>query len=139
LLKYRVPEFPGRADACDRRRRATPSSRRQAGGSGDRAPNVFLAVLRGTRRLRTSHMSAERHARACNRIAPRPRPPIVVDGQTLVKAGLRPPPPAASALTRVRPSTFRAAERSMSGSGPTRLPLPLVIASLARTNATRSP
>src|ERR1700689_2779823 len=64
--------------------------------------------------------------------AHRPRPPIVVAGQTLVKAGLRPPPPAApaaSALTSVRPATFCAAqgfdgqERASSGP-PTRLPGP---------------
>ena len=41
--------------------------------------------------------------------ATRSRHASVADGQTLVKAGLRPPPPAASALTRVRPSASRAA------------------------------
>src|SRR5271156_1346229 len=50
--------------------------------------------------------------------AHRPRPPIVVAGQTLVKAGLRPPPPAASALTRVWPATFCAAKVSTGRSGP---------------------
>jgi hypothetical protein len=61
--------------------------------------------------------------------AHRPRPPIVVAGQTLVKAGLRPPPPAASALTSVWPATFwrrqgfDGQERASSGP-PTRLPGP---------------
>ena len=50
--------------------------------------------------------------------AHRPRPPIVVAGQTLVKAGLRPPPPAASALTSVQPATFCAAKVSTGRSGP---------------------
>src|SRR5277367_5311673 len=50
--------------------------------------------------------------------AHRPRPPIVVAGQTLVKAGLRPPPPAASALTSVWPATFCAAKVSTGRSGP---------------------
>jgi hypothetical protein len=41
--------------------------------------------------------------------APRSRQASLGDGQTLVKAGLRPPPPAASALTRVWPSPLSAA------------------------------
>src|ERR1700733_8055916 len=40
---------------------------------------------------------------------PRARQARLGDGQTLVKAGLRPPPPAASALTRVWPSPSGAA------------------------------
>ena len=57
--------------------------------------------------------------------AHRPRAPIVVACQTLVKAGLRPPPPAASALTSVQPATFCAAKVSTGGSGPpTHLPGP---------------
>src|SRR5271156_317787 len=39
--------------------------------------------------------------------APRSRQAMVVGEQTLVKAGLRPPPPAASALTRLRPRDRR--------------------------------
>ncbi len=42
--------------------------------------------------------------------APRSRQASLGDGQTLVKAGLRPPPPAASTLTRLRSPTFRAAQ-----------------------------
>src|SRR5277367_3098739 len=42
--------------------------------------------------------------------APRSRQAMVVGEQTLVKAGLRPPPPAASALTRPRSPTSRAAQ-----------------------------
>src|SRR5271154_208683 len=42
--------------------------------------------------------------------APRSRQAMVVGDQTLVKAGLRPPPPAASALTRLRSPTSRAAQ-----------------------------
>ena len=42
--------------------------------------------------------------------APRSRQAIVVGERILVKAGLRPPPPAASALTRLRSSTSRAAQ-----------------------------
>jgi len=49
--------------------------------------------------------------------AHRPRPPIVVAGQTLVKAGLRPPPAAASALTRAHPQAPLAAKRSMGRTG----------------------
>src|ERR1700685_4552889 len=60
--------------------------------------------------------------------AHRPRPPIVVAGHTLVKAGLRPPPPAASALTSVWPATFCAAKVSTGRrgppAGPRRLPGP---------------
>jgi hypothetical protein len=41
--------------------------------------------------------------------ATRSRHASVADGQTHVKAGLRPPPPAASALTRLRSPTSRAA------------------------------
>ena len=42
--------------------------------------------------------------------APRSRQAMVVGERSLVKAGLRPPPPAASALTRLRSSTSRAAQ-----------------------------
>jgi hypothetical protein len=41
--------------------------------------------------------------------APRSRQAMVVGGRSLVKAGLRPPPPAATALTTLRPPTSRAA------------------------------
>ena len=58
----------------------------------------------------------------------RTRLPIVVDGQSLVKAGLRPPPLAASALTRLWPSTFRLPRDRRGGVGlassPTPLPTP---------------
>jgi len=67
---------------------------------GEKEP-AFLTGTRQTGRKRGSETAAAS--------APRSRQAIVVDGQTLVKAGLRPPPPAASALTRVRPSTSRAA------------------------------
>ena len=43
--------------------------------------------------------------------APRSRQAMVVGERTLVKAGLRPPPPAASALTRLRSPTSRAAQQ----------------------------
>ena len=49
--------------------------------------------------------------------APRSRQAMVVAERTLVKAGLRPPPPAASALTRLRSPTSRP-KRSKAGSGP---------------------
>ena len=39
--------------------------------------------------------------------APRARQAMVLGERTLVKAGLRPPPPAASALTRLRPTDRR--------------------------------
>ena len=42
--------------------------------------------------------------------APRSRQAMVVAERTLVKAGLRPPPPAASALTRLRSPTSRSAQ-----------------------------
>jgi hypothetical protein len=42
--------------------------------------------------------------------APRSRQAMVVGERSLVKAGLRPPPPAASALTRLRSPTSRAAQ-----------------------------
>ena len=42
---------------------------------------------------------------------------MVVHGLILVEAGLRPPPAAAAALTRIRPSTVRSADRSMGRSG----------------------
>ena len=42
--------------------------------------------------------------------APRSRQAMVVGEQSLVKAGLRPPPPAASALTRLRSPTSRSAQ-----------------------------
>ena len=58
----------------------------------------------------------------------RTRLPIVVDGQSLVKAGLRPPPLAASALTRLWPSTFQLPRYRRAGVGlassPTPLPTP---------------
>jgi hypothetical protein len=41
--------------------------------------------------------------------APRSRQAMLVGERTLVKAGLRPPPPAASALTRLRSPTSRSA------------------------------
>ena len=44
--------------------------------------------------------------------APRSRQAMVVGARTLVKAGLRPPPPAASALTRLRPPTSRSAQET---------------------------
>jgi hypothetical protein len=53
--------------------------------------------------------SRRREPRTVIPSAPRSRQAMVVGGQTLVKAGLRPPPPAASALTRLRPPTSRAA------------------------------
>src|ERR1700722_20390375 len=43
--------------------------------------------------------------------APRSRQAMVVGERTLVKAGLRPPPPAASALTRLRSPTSPAARQ----------------------------
>ena len=46
------------------------------------------------------------------------RPLIGVAGQTLAKAALRPPPRPASASTRLGPSRFRAAERSIHDNGP---------------------
>jgi hypothetical protein len=48
--------------------------------------------------------------------APRSRQASLGEGQTLVKAGLRPPPPAASTLTRVWPSPSSAA-REIEGRG----------------------
>jgi hypothetical protein len=42
-------------------------------------------------------------------LAPQSRQAMVVGERTLVKAGLRPPPPAASALTTLRSPTSRAA------------------------------
>jgi hypothetical protein len=41
----------------------------------------------------------------------------VAEGRARVKAGLRPPPPAASALTHARPSAVLSAVTSTAGSG----------------------
>ena len=52
----------------------------------------------------------ERTGRRTSPRPPRSRQAMVVGERTLVKAGLRPPPPAASALTRLRSPTSRSAQ-----------------------------
>jgi hypothetical protein len=79
-------------------------------------PDGTLAVFHGPRCL--GRYDAKGAAREQTTSAPRSRQARVGDGRALVKAGLRPPPPAATALTRARPSPFRSAERSTGGSGP---------------------
>ena len=103
-LKLQIPESPLRAHFV------------KANVKVRQYPDGTLAIFHGPRCLGRYDESGL--PREHEPPAPRSRQAIVVDGRPLVKAGLRPPPPAAAALTSGRPSTSRAAKRSTGRSGP---------------------
>jgi transposase len=103
-LKLQIPECPLRAHFV------------KANVKVRQYPDGTLAIFHGQRCL--GRYDEKGLPPDQNPPAPRSRQAMVVEGRPLVKAGLRPPPPAATALTSGRPSTSRAAKRSTGRSGP---------------------
>jgi transposase len=110
-LKLQIPESPLRAHFV----KATVKVRQY--------PDGTLAIFHGQRCLGRYDENGRPREHAPS--APRSRQAMVVEDRPLVKAGLRPPPPAATALTSGRSSTSRAAKRSTGRSGPPQTANPL--------------